>query len=228
MYINLAPIIVASPGPAKDSNKTEIEPPIVEIFDPAKTSFEAVAQDKPFIDICEQTPESILINANYFNEFSKETVGERIIGLLVSNNEMISQLASGKYPWIFLVTRKGSAHIIRANNYGKYVRRRIFAVQAKYLIIETREGKKIKSKDRTANFKRTVIAINKKGKVFLLSFNSKVYRQEVADWILKEYPRVVAALELDGGSSTARCNYGEAKIEPGTKVLPSLIKVTRE
>lgn len=184
-------------------------------FQPQKVAMEAV-----FSLPATTTGTTLLINGGYFEQNRTPS------GLLISGRQKIAPLSEKNVmSGIFTLTPQG-ARIIRTQNYSP-AEDILFAVQNGPLIIEP-GGKPGIYDNAITRARRTILAVDKQGKVSFYVFTKGISLYDCQSFLLNPGLKISAALNLDGGPSTAfRLVTPSQKVDFGTPSYPAyFIKVT--
>jgi len=194
--------------------------------DPARVTFRAVVKGKKdFLSLCsEGSRPKVIFNGNFFDK------NQRILGLLISEGKVISQLsrASKLLTGIFFITYDDQARIVVRSEFERVNLEEVkFALQAGPLIIEPGSEKGIQGESGKKDY-RTVVAVDKTGKILIFTFRTKVSFYEVQNLLLKNFPEIQAALNLDGGESVASCinSPSHKNLIPPFHNLPLVIQIS--
>lgn len=179
-------------------------------IDPARVKFsrQQTEGEKFFVVCGRDDGPKIMFNGNLF------AADGTALGLQISGGKKLSPLNrnSALVTGVFYVTKEGKAKIIHRDSFPALDPATLdFAMQGGPLIIEPGRKKGISSQS-TKPRSRTVIALEKSGKVLILTFSYWISLRDIQELIMKNFPNITAALNLDGGGSTASCIRAERQL----------------
>lgn len=180
----------------KDLEIEEIATPNLQYLhialDPQKYNFETVTSPQKSVFLI--LSPFLLINGGYYEKDGNPS------GLVISKGKVIHPFSQNELLSGVFSIKNGKASISWSKDYQEDPGI-TFAVQNGPLIIEPGGKKGIHAcGEKTAE--RTIVAVDKKGKVHLMVLKSPVTLKEAQDFIMQKIPDVSAALNLDGGPSS--------------------------
>jgi|GEM_PF-3007692 len=180
-------------------------------IDPAQFNFQVI---KPNEEQSSYSAE-VVINGGYFEQNNSPS------GLLVSDSLQISPPTQKPVLSGLFLVKNGKASIVWARDYQTDSRPE-FAVQNGPLVIEPGGKRGIRKKDGLP-YKRTLIAVDKTGKVHIIIIKTPASLYQCQELLLKKIKNIDAAVNLDGGPSTyikyRSMDFGNSQ------TLPYLIRI---